>query len=386
MSVTNQEGSASSSRTQVIRPEASNRRKSEKAELLDLLMPLLPSERSSSGEKALTTMERYLFEFLLRGASETWRRVPYQSAVLEKNELSREGILTNWGYSDELANRLGCGSKNIEKAVDSLAGRGLLTKIYKAGGMAPQTPRAKRPNLFVFDLVALERMAYELMASGGTTVPSPLESGTTVLGGGTTVPKTGTTVSKTGTTVTPYSVSSSTSSLSRSESEFQEEKTKILNELNAEQGSFELLDAVRETVEAPVSEAELAEITAFLESEEASPEQVTAFNPWWHKNQMKDSLVSVKTIYKWWASFRTVTTQQATATARPLCGDCVDGWIPVQEGKPPRCPCAGGKPLTDTEPAGQPSAALEEPVSLEEQTANTQTIRALANQLKAGKQ
>ena len=372
MSVTNQEGSASSSRTQVIRPEASNRRKSEKAELLDLLMPLLPSERSSSGEKALTTMERYLFEFLLRGASETWRRVPYQSAVLEKNELSREGILTNWGYSDELANRLGCGSKNIEKAVDSLAGRGLLTKIYKAGGMAPQTPRAKRPNLFVFDLVALERMAYELMASGGTTVPSPLESGTTV--------------PKTGTTVTPYSVSSSTSSLSRSESEFQEEKTKILNELNAEQGSFELLDAVKETVEAPMSEAELAEITAFLESEEASPEQVTAFNPWWHKNQKRDSLVSVKTIYKWWGSFKTVTTQQATATARPLCGHCVDGWIPVEEGAPQRCLCAGGKPLTDTEPAGQPSATLEEPVSLEEQTANTQTIRALANQLKAGRQ
>jgi len=386
MSVTNQEGSASSSRTQVIRPEASNRRKSEKAELLDLLMPLLPSERSSSGEKALTTMERYLFEFLLRGASETWRRVPYQSAVLEKNELSREGILTNWKYSDELANRLGCGSKNIEKAVDSLAGRGLLTKIYKAGGMAPQTPRDKRPNLFIFDLVALERMAYELMASGGTTVPSPLESGTTVLGGGTTVPKTGTTVPKTGTTVTPYSVSSSTSSLSRSESEFQEEKRKILDELNAEQGSFELLDAVKETIEAPMSEAELAEITAFLKSQEASPEQVTAFNPWWHENQKHDSLVSVKTIYKWWGSFKTVTTQQATATARPLCGHCVDGWIPVEEGAPQRCLCAGGKPLTDTEPTGQPSATLEEPVSLEEQTANTQTIRALANQLKAGRQ
>ena len=363
----------------VIPQKASNQRKNQKYELLDLLMPLLPSGRSSSGEKGLTTMERYVFESLLRGSSDTWRSNPYQSAVLENNGLTHAEILTNWGYSEELANRYGCGAKNIEKAIASLEQRGLLRKFYKAGGLAPHMPRDKRPNLFVFDLAALRRMAYELMAGEGTTVPPPLESGTTVPGEGTTVPGEGT-------TVPTYSFSSSTSSLSRSESEFQEEKTKILNELNAEQGSFELLDAVKETVEAPMSEAELAEITAFLESEEASPEQVTAFNPWWHENQKHDSLVSVKTIYKWWGSFKTVTTQQATATARPLCGHCVDGWIPVEEGAPQRCLCAGGKPLTDTERAGQPSATLEEPVSLEEQTANTQTIRALANQLKAGRQ
>jgi hypothetical protein len=371
----------------VIPQKASNQRKNQKYELVDLLMPLLPRGRSSSGEKGLTTMERYVFEGLLRGSSDTWRSNPYQSAVLENNGLTHAEILTNWGYSEELANRYGCGAKNIEKAIASLEQRGLLRKFYKAGGLALHMPRDKRPNLFVFDLAALRRMAYELMAGEGTTVPPPLESGTTVPGEGTTVPGEGTTVPGEGTTVPTYSFSSSTSSLSRFESEFEEEKRKILSEMNAEQGSFQLVDAVREIVKAPMSEAELAKITAFLESEEASPEQVTAFNPWWHENQKRDSVVSVKTIYKWWGTFKDVTTQQATATARPLCGHCINGWkIPVEEGALLRCLCAGGKPLTDTEPAGQPSATLEEPVSLEEQTANTQTISALVNQLKTGRQ
>ena len=372
----------------VIPQKASNQRKNQKYELLDLLMPLLPSERSSSGEKALTTMERYVLEYLLRGSSDTWRSNPYQSAVLENNGLTHAGILTNWGYSDELANRLGCGAKNIEKAIASLEQRGLLRKFYKAGGMAPHTPRGKRPNLFVFDLVALERMAYELMAGEGTTVPPPLESGTTVPGEGTTVPKTGTTVPKTGTTVPTYSFSSSTSSLSRSESEFEEEKRKILSEMNAEQGSFQLVDAVRETVEAPMSEAELAEITAFLKSEEASPEQVTAFKPWWHVNQRRDSLVSAKTIHKWWPSFKTVTTQQTTTTVRPLCGHCVGGWIPIEEGDPQRCVCAGGKPVTGTGPTEQPSEQAEQaPVRLEERpTHNPEAVRAVREKLKAGRQ
>ena len=358
----------------VIPQKASNQRKNQKYELLDLLMPLLPSGRSSSGEKGLTTMERYVFESLLRGSSDTWRSNPYQSAVLENNGLTHAEILTNWGYSEELANRYGCGAKNIEKAIASLEQRGLLRKFYKAGGLAPHMPRDKRPNLFVFDLAALRRMAYELMAGEGTTVPPPLESGTTVPGEGTTVPT--------------YSFSSATSSLSRSESEFEEEKRKILSEMNAEQGSFQLVDAVRETVEAPMSEAELAEITAFLKSEEASPEQVTAFNPWWHVNQRHDSLVSVKTIYKWWPSFKTVTTQQTTTTVRPLCGHCVDGWIPIEEGAPQRCVCAGGKPVTGTGPTEQPSEQAEQaPVRLEERpTHNPEAVRAVREKLKAGRQ
>ena len=145
----------------------------ERAEMIvNLLMPLLPSERSSSGEKALTTMERYVFNSLLLGASETWRSNPYQSAVLENNGLTHEGILTNWKYSEELARFHGCGSKNIRNAIASLEQRGLLRKFYRAGGLAPYMPSNTRPNLFVFDLVALERMAYELMAGEGTTVPT----------------------------------------------------------------------------------------------------------------------------------------------------------------------------------------------------------------------
>jgi hypothetical protein len=364
----------------VIPQKASNQRKNQKYELgkydegrrwrwLDAL------RKANHG---MSLGEGYLLMELVRRAGDGWTNQPYQRRVLANHDLDHVGVFVSWPSTATLAEEFGCSEKHVRNLSKRLQDRGYLTVLTNAGGTGERA-RTDRPNLYVVDARSLptglvHRVEPEVREGAPMGAPGWNQRCAGV------EPEVHQIVSED---------SVNTNSLNVAENG-QREMASVKADEMPEQMTLELTTAIRAIC--PQDDLRTAQSNArSLASLGATPDLVRQFPSWWASTG-KTYTYGSAAIVKWWTAFASAHLTDShkptasTATARPLCGHCVGGWIPVEEGAPQRCLCAGGKPLTDTEPAGQPSATLEEPVSLEEQTANTQTIRALANQIKTGRQ